>query len=738
MIQIQFYVDGMTCAACVAAVERALKAVPGVTGAQVNLATKEAKVTYEEASATPEALYAAVAEAGYEAVQQKAADARAEMERRQAQRVRRLRNSLIVSLAFALPLFYLSMGHMVGLPVPGFLHPMHHAAVYALLQLALALGAMLAGWEIYTRGLGALLHGRPNMDALVAVGTLASLGYSLWETVLILRGGGDVHSLYYESAGVIVALILLGRYLEEKARSRASGAISALLDLQPPTALVVSEEGEREVPLEAVRVGDQIRVKPGGRIPVDGEVVEGHSTVDESMLTGESLPVPVETGSPLYGATVNQMGALLMRATGVGQDTALSHIIQAVEQAQGAKAPIARLADRISAWFVPAVMVLAVLTLGAWLLAGQGVEFALKTAISVLVIACPCALGLATPVAIMAGVGRGATMGILLRGGDVLEAAGKLTAVLLDKTGTLTEGKPQVVGVYPEKAAFLPQVVAIERRSEHPLAAAIARYGESWPEQEVQDFEAVAGKSVAGTVAGERYTVGSATALGLPMADDLQRAVQRWGEAGYSVVAVAKDGQLVGAIALADALRADSVQAVRDLHRDGLRVLMLTGDSPEAAATIAAQAGIDDFQARVLPQEKADRVKNVQEQGEVVAMVGDGINDAPALAQADVGMALGSGTDIAMESADVVLMGSSLTHAVTAIRLARATLRIIRQNLFWAFAYNTLGIPVAAGLLYLFGGPLLNPMLAAAAMGLSSVTVVANALRLRRIRLERK
>lgn len=737
MAHTQFFIDGMTCAACVAAVERALKAVPGVQQAQVNLATKEAQVTYDGQIAELQDLYKAVEHAGYEAVRQKATDARAEMERRQEARLKRLRACLVVSFVFAAPLFYLSMGHMVGLPVPAFLHPMHHAVRYALVQLVLALGAMLAGYEIYVRGLGALFHGRPNMDALVAVGTLASLGYSLWETYLLMQGLGSVHSLYYESAGVIVALILLGRYLEEKARSRASGAIRALLDLRPQTALLVTEEGEREVPLEAVQVGDMLRVKPGGRIPVDGEVTEGQSTVDASMLTGESLPVPIETGSTVYGATVNQMGALLIRATGVGQDTALSHIIQAVEQAQGTKAPIARLADKISAWFVPVVMVLAVLTFGAWLLAGKGVEFALKVAISVLVIACPCALGLATPVAIMAGVGRGASMGILLRGGDVLEAAGRLNTVILDKTGTLTEGKPRVVGVYPEEAGFLSAVAAVERRSEHPLAEAIVRYAqeEGVPDLEVEDFQAVAGKQVSGRVAGKSITIGSSTALELPAPSELESTMKEWGAKGYSVVCVAMEGRLEGAIALADALREDSVEAVKAMHREDLRVLMLTGDSPEAAATIAQQAGIDDYQARVLPQEKADRVKNVQQKGAVAAMVGDGINDAPALAQADVGMALGSGTDIAMESADVVLMGSSLTHAVTAIRLARSTLRIIRQNLFWAFAYNTLGIPVAAGVLYLFGGPLLNPMIAAAAMGLSSVTVVANALRLRRIRL---
>ncbi len=742
-------VGGMTCAACSAAVERSVRALPGVLSADVNLVSEKLTVTYDPERTRLSEVKKAVRDAGYEPRAAEADTGTDEHAAAKEREYRRLRVNFLVAAAAALPLLYIAMGHMAGLPLPGILDPMRYPLNFALVQLALTLPAVWAGRRFYSVGFRTLLKGSPNMDSLIAIGTSAAILYSAYSTFEIARGdfSGASH-LYFETAAVIIALILLGKGLEAKSKGRASEAIKKLMGLAPTTARVVHGTEELEIPVDEVEVGDRVRVRPGERIPVDGEVVEGWTSVDESMLTGESLPVEKKAGDTVAGATVNGTGSFVFRATRVGKDTALARIVRLVEEAQGSKAPIAALADKVSGVFVPVVVAVALAAALAWLLAGEGVVFSLRVFIAVLTIACPCALGLATPTAIMVGTGKGAELGVLIKSGTALETAHKVRAVILDKTGTITVGKPSVTDVEalgPEggteeaRDRLLALAAGAERGSEHPLASAVVRAAEERNLSVVPptSLQAVPGRGIEAEAGGRRILVGNARMMGERGVDTGVAAgiLERFSREGKTALFVAADGRLEGLLAVADTVKSGSREAVAAFRRLGIATAMITGDSRPVAEAVAREVGVDRVLAEVLPEDKASEVAKLQAEGYVTAMVGDGINDAPALARADVGIAIGSGTDVAAESADIILARSDLMDAVSALALSRATIRNIQQNLFWAFAYNVLGIPVAAGLLHVFGGPLLNPIIAAAAMSLSSVSVVSNALRLRRFRV---
>jgi Cu+-exporting ATPase len=629
------------------------------------------------------------------------------------------------------------MGPMAGLPVPAPIDPMMHPLAYALVELALTAPVVGVGYRFYTVGFKALALRSPTMDSLIAVGTSAAVVFSVVHVVKI--AGGDamaVESLYFETAGVIITLILLGRSLEALSKGRTSEAIKKLMNLAPKTAFVLRDGAEAEIPVAEVELGDIVVVKPGGQVPVDGTVLEGHSAVDESMLTGESIPVEKQPGDQVCAATLNTNGTLRFAAEKVGQETALAQIIRLVEEAQGSKAPIAALADTVAGYFVPIVCGIALAAGVAWWIGRGDFEFALKIFISVLVIACPCALGLATPTAIMVGTGKGAELGILVKTGEALETARRVTTVVLDKTGTITEGRPEVTDVVGEVPLGL--VAAAEQTSEHPLGQAIVRYARDQGVTlgAVGDFEAVPGRGLRATVDGQELLVGNRQLMvdnSVTLGEWADQAEALAGQ-GKTPMLASVNGTLTGIVAVADTVKASSREAVAQLHAMGLQVAMVTGDNARTAAAIAAQVGVDRVLADVLPGAKAAEIVKLQEEGQRVAMVGDGINDAPALAQADLGLAIGSGTDVAIESADIVLIHSDLRDVPTALRLSQRTVRTIKQNLFWAFGYNVLGIPIAAGLLVLFGGPELKPVFAAAAMSLSSVSVLTNALRLKRFR----
>ena len=742
----EYKLSGMTCAACAMTVEMAVKDLETVEDVSVNLATERLSLL-PKAGFDSQQVLDAVAEAGYQAEEKgknKPSDVSEEAAMK-AQKLQKKKQELLILLITALPLLYISMGSMVGLPLPSFLDHMVHPLVFVLSQLLLTLPAVWIGRGFYQRGFRNLIKKHPNMDSLIAVGTSAAFFYSLYSVSQVFLGHHPfVHQLYFESVAVIIALVLLGKYLESSAKGKTSQAIQSLLELVPSQATVIRYGEAVTIDTEDIRVGDIIRIKPGERMPVDGLVTEGQTFVDESMMTGESVPIEKKVGDTITSATINQNGSIDYQATRVGSDTTLAQIVRLVEEAQGSKAPIAALADKISLYFVPIVLSLATLSaLGWYFLAGESLSFSLSIFIAVLVIACPCALGLATPTAIMVGTGKGAENGILIKSGQALEAAYQLDTIVLDKTGTITVGKPSLTDLLPlgafNRSDLLRLVASAEQHSEHPLAQAILEAAE---EEEldllpVSHFEAIIGRGLSAQVEGKHLLVGNESLMKEKHIDSsaFQEQLLELSKEGKTAMFVAIDGQLTGILAVADEMKSSSLKAVQELQSMGLEVIMLTGDREETATAIAQKAGIQKVIAGVLPDGKAAAIKNLQEAGKKLAMVGDGINDAPALVQADVGIAIGSGADVAIESADVVLMHSDLQDVVKAIKLSQATIRNIKENLFWAFAYNTLGIPIAMGLLHLFGGPLLNPMLAGLAMSLSSVSVVVNALRLGRFKM---
>lgn len=737
-----FVVEGMTCASCVQSVEKATRKLPGVIQSNVNLATEKMAIQYDPASLSVGEIKAAVVDAGYEihedAATQESAD---EDKEKKEQHIKEMWRRFWLSAVFTVPLLLISMGHMFGMPLPSIIDPAVNHTNFALIQLLLTIPVMILGGKFFTVGFRTLFKGHPNMDSLVALGTSAAFVYSLAVTALMFASNDhNADNLYYESAAVILTLITLGKYFEALSKGKTSEAIKKLMGMAPKTAMVVRGRQEQEISVDEVVVGDILVVKPGERMPVDGIVIEGKTAVDESMLTGESLPSEKGPGDTIVSASINKNGAIRYKATKVGKDTTLAQIIKLVEDAQGSKAPIAKLADIISGYFVPIVIVLALLSGAAWYFGGQTGVFALTIAISVLVIACPCALGLATPTAIMVGTGKGAEYGVLIKSGEALETTHKVETIVFDKTGTITEGKLKVtdiVGANNEIASdeLLALAAAAEKGSEHPIGEAIVKAAaeKGLALGQAAGFQAVPGYGIEVEVDGRTVAIGNRKLMdkkGIRFGDALEAADRLAGE-GKSLMFVAIDEQPAGVIAVADTIKPSSVAAVKKLQAMGIEVAMLTGDNKLTAEAIAKQVGITRVLSEVLPEDKANEVKKLQAGGRKIAMVGDGINDAPALAQADVGIAIGTGTDVAMESADIILMRSDLMDVLTAVELSKSTIKNIRQNLFWAFAYNVMGIPVAMGILFLFGGPLLNPMIAGAAMSFSSVSVLINALRLK-------
>jgi Cu+-exporting ATPase len=769
-------IGGMTCAACAQRIEKAVRKLEGIETVSVNLATEKATVIYDTGKLRISAVKEAIVKAGYKALDSSREGAVDEDKLRKERDIKILWTKFIVAASLGFPLLYIAMVPMIkiiNLPFPKALAPMNFPFIYALAELVLVIPIIAVGYRFYTVGFKNLLHRSPNMDSLIAVGTSAAVIYSIYNVWAIYKGNFNaVESLYFETAGVIIALILLGKSLEAVSKGRTSEAIKKLMGLAPKTAIIIEKGEEKEIPIDEVVPGDIIVVKPGAKIPVDGTVTDGHTSIDESMLTGESMPVDKKTGDSVYAATINSNGVIRFKATRIGSDTALAQIIKLVEDAQGSKAPIAQMADIVSGYFVPIVCVIALVAGAAWFAAASAglvtlppgksaLEFSLTIFISVLVIACPCALGLATPTAIMVGTGKGAENGILIKGGEALETAHKINTIIFDKTGTITEGKPEVTDICPNAEALerlnsekklstndlLLQITAsVEKGSEHPLGQAIVKSaeGRGLALFKAENFIAFTGRGIEADINGMKVLAGNKKLMdekGIPLAG-LEADSDRLAGEGKTPMYVALDGKLSGIVAVADVLKKSSKAAIENLHRMGIEVVMITGDNKKTAAAIAKQVGIDRVLSEVLPQDKSNEIKKLQELGRpgaagrrsFVAMVGDGINDAPALAQADIGIAIGSGTDVAMESADIVLMRSDLMDVPTAINLSKKTIRNIKQNLFWAFGYNVLGIPIAAGALYLFGGPLLNPIFAAAAMSMSSVSVLTNALRLKRFK----
>lgn len=738
MINKTLQIQGMTCASCAKTVEKVTQKLNGVTEANVNFATEKLNISFDEALLSLNEIQIAVDKAGYKAIDDRLA-ADTDQERREQER-KALWRRFLISAIFTIPLLYMAMGHMLHFPLPKLLHPEMYPLLFAVVQLALVLPSMIAGYKFYTVGFSALWKRSPNMDSLIAIGTSAAFLYGIYAIAEIISGSFEyVNNLYFEAVGVIITLIMLGKYLETVTKGKTSEAIKKLMGLTPKTAILIKDGEEVETPIEEVNVGDIILVRPGERMPVDGVVVEGATAVDESMLTGESIPVEKNIGDSIIGASFNKNGSIRYRATKVGADTALAQIIKLVEDAQGSKAPIAKMADIISGYFVPIVILLAFLSALSWyFLGGETFIYAVTIFISVLVIACPCALGLATPTAIMVGTGKGAEHGVLIKSGIALETTHKIQTIVFDKTGTITEGKPKVTDVIAKGISeedLLQLAASAEKSSEHPLGEAIVKGAQErgLTLKKLDSFQAIPGHGIEVSIDNNIILAGNRKLMldrKLPI-DSWETIVNHLAEEGKTPMYIALNDNLAGIIAVADTVKANSKNAIERLHHMGLEVAMITGDNQKTASAIAKQVGIDRILAEVLPQDKAKEVKKLQAEGKKVAMVGDGINDAPALAQADIGIAIGSGTDVAMESADIVLMRSDLMDVPTAIQLSKSTIRNIKQNLFWAFGYNTLGIPVAMGLLHLFGGPLLNPMLAAAAMSLSSVSVLLNALRLK-------
>ena len=790
----QYHIDGMSCAACSSAVERVTRKLNGVESSNVNLTTNRMVITYDESQVTPEMICEKVSKAGFSAsliVEEEQNKKKEEEEwQQQEEQLEAVKRRVVTAICFAVPLLYISMGHMLPftLPLPAFMQMDKNPLNFALAQLILTVPVLICGRKFYLVGIRSLLKGNPNMDSLVAIGTGSAFIYSLVMTIGIPGDHMKAHQLYYESAAVVVTLVMLGKFMESRSKGKTSEAIRKLMELAPDTAILYENGTEREVETSTVAVGQHILIKPGSRIPLDGILVQGNSSVDESMLTGESIPVEKQTGDSVIGGSMNYNGAMEVEVTHVGSDTTLSKIIKMIEDAQGKKAPISKLADKVAGYFVPAVMGIALAAaLLWWVFGGKELSFVLTIFVAVLVIACPCALGLATPTAIMVGTGVGAGHGILIKSGEALEICHKVDAVILDKTGTITEGKPRVTDVNVISAAVVEQVwklesssvpgsvppaadenqegiaakdstkeakasgdenkehllgiaASCEQMSEHPLGQAIVQAAREKQMDLVmpEAFESITGAGIITTWKGWKVAVGNRRLLDhlhVPVSQDTEKRASEYANTGKTPMYVVIDGRLAGIVCVADTIKETSVEAVEKIKSLGVAVYMVTGDNERTARYIGKLAHVDQVVAEVLPEDKAQVVNRLQNEGKTVMMVGDGINDAPALVQADVGCAIGNGSDIALESGDVVLMKSDLMDVYRAIKLSKATIRNIKQNLFWAFFYNSLGIPVAAGVLYLLGGPLLSPMLGGFAMSLSSVCVVGNALRLRNLKL---
>ncbi|NRY60584.1 heavy metal translocating P-type ATPase [Clostridium beijerinckii] len=730
-----FKVEGMTCSACASRVERVTKKLKGVQDSVVNLATEKLTINIDEDEIGYSEIKAAVDKAGYKLIKE---EEQVE-EKKKLEASQLLLRRFIISLIFAIPLLVITMGHMLGMPLPYIIDSMMNPLNFAVIQLVLTIPVMIAGYKFYLVGIKNLFKLSPNMDSLIAISTLAAVLYGIFGIYKIQIGETEyAMHLYFESAAVILTLITLGKYLEAVSKGRTSQAIKALMGLAPKTATIIRNNAEITIPIEEVIVGDIVLVKPGEKVPVDGEIIDGSTSIDESMLTGESIPVEKIVGSSVIGASINKTGFIKYKATKVGKDTALAQIVRLVEEAQGSKAPIAKLADVISAYFVPIVIMLAIIASMGWLIAGETTIFSLTIFIAVLVIACPCALGLATPTAIMVGTGKGAENGVLIKGGEALETTHSIKTIVFDKTGTITEGKPVVTDIITNRISedeILILAASSEKGSEHPLGEAIVKEAndKNLELKEIQQFNAIPGHGIEVKIEEKNILLGNKKLMIEKNIDIamLSDESDRLAAEGKTPMYVAVDNTLSGIVAVADTVKPSSKKAIEALHDMGIKVAMITGDNKKTADAIAKQVEIDIVLAEVLPEDKANEVKKLQGENMKVAMVGDGINDAPALAQSNVGIAIGSGTDVAIESADIVLMKSDLMDVITAIKLSKATIKNIKQNLFWAFGYNVLGIPVAMGILHVFGGPLLNPMIAAAAMSLSSVSVLTNALRLK-------
>ncbi|WP_051436785.1 heavy metal translocating P-type ATPase [Brachyspira alvinipulli] len=751
-MKITIRIGGMHCAACSRAVERALKKTEGIEEANVNIATEKAVLIFDENKLKYNDIVNVVVKAGYQVLGKEEDPTERKLKEIKEQKIR-----LIVSAIFSIPLFYISMAPMVSVvkfPIPSFL--VHHInpQVFSIVAIFLCVPVMISGYKFYTLGFPALFRGSPNMDSLVAIGTTAAFSYSIYSTVLAFMGlNPHGENLYYESAAVIITLVQFGKYLEARSKGKTGEAIKKLMGLQPKTATIIKDGEEKEIKISDVKVDDILLVRPGEKIPVDGEIIEGYSSVDESMLTGESIPVEKSVGDKVVGASINKTGSFKFKAQKVGADTALAQIIKLVEDAQGSKAPIAHIADVVSSYFVPTVITIALISGIIWFIALHNFVFSLTVFVSVLVIACPCALGLATPTAIMVGTGKGAELGILFKNAEALEVSGKINAVMFDKTGTLTEGKPYVTDIISDdKDKLLLIAASAENGSEHPLGEAIVREAKEKNIKllNIENFKAIAGFGIEVFIDNKKVLMGNDKLMNREniSTENYNSYIDKLSKEGKTPMYVAYDNKLLGIIAVADKLKKESIEAINRLHKLGIKTAMITGDNKNTANSVAKEACIDIVFAEVLPEEKSNEVKKLQDQGLTVAMVGDGINDAPALTQANVGIAIGSGTDVAIESADIVLVKSNTNDVVTAIELSKATMRDIKQNLFWAFCYNVIGIPIAAGVLHIlrehliasyFGNflvsilgkdLLLNPIFAALAMSLSSVCVVTNALRL--------
>lgn len=742
-------IGGMSCASCANAINKSINKLDGVENIDVNLATEKVTINYDSSKLKLSQIRNSIEKLGFKVLDKSESKNNLDEDKlRKEREIKTLLVKFLIATIFSIPLLYIAMQPMIPkslvlIELPKLINPTTNPLNYALIQLFLVIPIMIVGYKFYVNGFKAFLNKSPNMDSLVAIGTLSSFLYSLYTTFkinneIMMLGH---YQLYYESAGIIITLILFGKYLELKSKGKTSEAIKKLIGLQPKTALVLVDDSEIEIPIDEVEVGDIVIVKPGSKIPVDGIVVDGNTFVDESMLTGESIPIEKNIGDSVIGASINKNGSIKFKADKVGSNTVLSQIIKLVEDAQNKKAPIAKLADTVSGYFVPTVILISIISSLLWFIFGdKDLEFIIKIFTAVLVIACPCALGLATPTAIMVATGKGAENGILIKSGEALELMHKIDTVVFDKTGTITEGKPQVTDIIPSKNInkdYLLKIAAsAEKNSEHPLGEAIVRFA---IEKEIKfinvdKFNAIPGYGIEATIDNKKVLIGNKKLMNDKNISfkDLYKIGDELSKQGKTPMYISMEDELLGIIAVADVIKENSKKTIDKLHDMGIKVAMLTGDNKNTANAISKEVGIDLVISEVLPQDKSNEINKLKEQGRFVAMVGDGINDAPALANSNVGIAIGNGTDIAIESADIVLMKSDLIDVLTAINLSKETIKNIKQNLFWAFAYNIVGIPIAAGVLYIFGGPLLNPMFAAMAMSLSSVSVISNALRLKR------